>query len=115
MSELSYDRLVAELVAQATDFADLVADAGDDLRVPTCPKWTLGDLVRHLGLAYHRALLFVTGRERLAVPFEHVPAGSDPLSRHGENHIDGPEDRPRTGHSPGAGPNGRGSVVRWVG
>ena len=73
MTTLNYDRLATELVAQAEGFAALVAGADHRAAVPTCPEWTLGDLVFHLGSAYHRAFTLVTSRERIALPFEEIP------------------------------------------
>ncbi|MFG2617143.1 maleylpyruvate isomerase family mycothiol-dependent enzyme [Streptomyces sp. NPDC048507] len=61
----------AAVAAQTARFVDLVRGADLTLPVPTCPGWTLGDLVRHCG-GVHRwfsALLLQRVQER--------PAGRD--------------------------------------
>ena len=46
---LSYERYCAEIVLQ-TDLLRTSIDGSDlTLRVPTCPQWNLGQLLRHLG------------------------------------------------------------------
>jgi uncharacterized protein (TIGR03083 family) len=40
---------LAQLEQAVADVADMLADAGLDLPVPSCPGWTVADLVAHLG------------------------------------------------------------------
>lgn len=57
---LDPDRLLAVL---RSDVARLAAVPDDDLdrAVPTCPGWTVADLVAHLGRVHHRALGLLEG------------------------------------------------------
>ncbi|MFD9570233.1 maleylpyruvate isomerase family mycothiol-dependent enzyme [Streptomyces sp. NPDC059982] len=61
----------AAVAAQSVRFVDLVRGADLTLPVPTCPGWTLGDLVRHCGgvQRWFSALLLQRVQER--------PAGRD--------------------------------------
>jgi uncharacterized protein (TIGR03083 family) len=45
---MNHDRFCDEIVAQARQLADSVRDADPATRVPTCPEWTLDDLVNHI-------------------------------------------------------------------
>ncbi len=64
---LSYARYAEALRAQAAAVADLVGAADPDLRVPTCPDWTLAQLTRHLGRAHRWAGALVAQRATAAV------------------------------------------------
>lgn len=78
MISLSYDRLAGELVAEAGRFGATVAGADPGLRVPTCPEWTLLDLVHHVGLAYHKSAAIIASRPTDFVPFEAVTVDDPP-------------------------------------
>jgi len=67
-------------VEQTSTFADWVHGRDATARVPTCPKWTLADLVDHVG-AVQRMVTMLVG-ERMSEPSEafarYVPAPTDP-------------------------------------
>jgi uncharacterized protein (TIGR03083 family) len=66
MTRLSYDRLCDEIVAQ-TDLLGSAVDGADlTVRVPSCPDWSLGQLLRHLGAGHRYAETIV--RTRAASP-----------------------------------------------
>ncbi|MEV0680524.1 maleylpyruvate isomerase family mycothiol-dependent enzyme [Actinosynnema sp. NPDC050436] len=46
---LTFDRYRAEIVAQARLLAQHVDGADPTTRVPSCPEWTVGQLLRHVG------------------------------------------------------------------
>ncbi|MEV0650716.1 maleylpyruvate isomerase family mycothiol-dependent enzyme [Phytomonospora sp. NPDC050363] len=46
---LSFERIRAEIPVQTAGFLALAESADFDRRVPSCPEWTHGDLVRHVG------------------------------------------------------------------
>jgi uncharacterized protein (TIGR03083 family) len=51
------------LAAQGRDLADAATTAGLDTRVPTCPEWSVRDLVTHTGQVHRWATSYVeTGR-----------------------------------------------------
>lgn len=61
MPRLSYERYCDEVSAQTALLVEVLP--GDDLsaRVPTCPDWTLADLVRHIGGNVHTTDAVVRG------------------------------------------------------
>jgi len=67
MTEVSYDRYCAEIVAQAGLLSAAIAGADLTARVPSCPDWNAGQLVRHLGGAQRWAAEAV--RRRATEPF----------------------------------------------
>ncbi|MBO2464765.1 maleylpyruvate isomerase family mycothiol-dependent enzyme [Actinomadura violacea] len=56
---LGADRIVEALREHSGGMAAAVAGADPDVRVPTCPEWTLRDLVGHIGQAHRWAAGFV--------------------------------------------------------
>jgi uncharacterized protein (TIGR03083 family) len=80
---LPYDRFCDEVVAQAGQMAALLAGADLSVIVPTCPDWTLAQLVRHVGGNLRsletavRTQRAVTEPER-QIPDHNGPAGDDP-------------------------------------
>jgi uncharacterized protein (TIGR03083 family) len=75
---LGYERFDQEIRDQSDAFVDVVSGADPDLRVPTCPEWTLRDLIHHLGRAYYWAAAIVGSGSARPVPFEDVPDGDLP-------------------------------------
>ena len=73
MTALGFDRFAAELRAEADAFASTVDGADLALRVPTCPEWTLEQLVHHVGRAYYWATAIITSATMTFIPFESVP------------------------------------------
>lgn len=57
---LDPDRLLAVLRSDVARLAALPADALD-IPVPTCPGWTVTDLLAHLGRVHHRAVALLEG------------------------------------------------------
>jgi uncharacterized protein (TIGR03083 family) len=78
VKSLSHDRLAVALVAEAERFGTTIAGAGPELRVPTCPEWTLRDLTCHVGLAYHKSAVIIASRPTGYVPFEAVTVDEPP-------------------------------------
>ncbi|MEU6225646.1 maleylpyruvate isomerase family mycothiol-dependent enzyme [Streptomyces sp. NPDC047042] len=66
-------RFVETLDAEGQLLADAAERAGTDAKVPTCPGWQVGDLVRHTGMVHRWATAHVA--ERRMTP---NPPGSPP-------------------------------------
>ncbi|WP_327286214.1 MULTISPECIES: maleylpyruvate isomerase N-terminal domain-containing protein [unclassified Streptomyces] len=67
-------RLIAE---RSTAFRATVASAADlDVQVPTCPEWTLFDLVQHLGHVHRRWAAIVAAGPDATPPAKSAPAGA---------------------------------------
>ncbi|WP_326834320.1 maleylpyruvate isomerase family mycothiol-dependent enzyme [Amycolatopsis rhabdoformis] len=78
--DLGSGRYGREVLAQSAAFAVLVDGADPTVTVPTCPEWTLGELVGHVGQAVRWAAAVTAKREFVPpalVPDAAVPA--DPL------------------------------------
>ncbi|HEY2056978.1 MAG TPA: maleylpyruvate isomerase family mycothiol-dependent enzyme [Amycolatopsis sp.] len=73
---LGNDRFAAELLAQTEGFAALVTGADPTRLVPTCPEWTLEDLVAHVGRGLRWAAAVTA--QRTFVPFDLVPEAALP-------------------------------------
>jgi hypothetical protein len=54
MPQLSADRYVAEIGASTAGLAEILAEYDQSLPIPTCPEWTLRQLVTHVGRAHRR-------------------------------------------------------------
>ena len=52
MPQLSADRYVAEIEASTAGLAEILAEYDLSLPIPTCPEWTLRQLVTHVGRAH---------------------------------------------------------------
>lgn len=63
---LSHDRYCTEIVVQTGLVRSLLTDAEPSAPVPSCPAWTLADLLRHLGNAHRRVASMV--RDRITEP-----------------------------------------------
>ena len=72
---LSYDRYRAEIVTQAELLAGQLKDADLTRRVPSCPDWNAGQLVRHLGGAHRWAETVVRTRPADLGPESEVGPG----------------------------------------
>lgn len=73
---LGNDRYAREVLAQSDAFAALVDGADPAVTVPTCPEWTLGELVGHVGQAVRWAAA-VTAKGEF-VPPRLVPEAAVP-------------------------------------
>jgi uncharacterized protein (TIGR03083 family) len=62
MAPLRTDRYLDALAGQSVLFANALHSADLQLRVPTCPDWTLHQLAEHLGRAHRWATAIVTRR-----------------------------------------------------
>jgi uncharacterized protein (TIGR03083 family) len=81
MSQLSADRYVAEIEADTAGLAEILADYDQSLPIPTCPEWTLRQLVTHVGRAHRWAAEITRTRSDAFIPFREVPDGKLPNDR----------------------------------
>ncbi len=44
-----YERMLEAIAAESRRLADAAARSDLDVRVPSCPKWTVRDLAHHIG------------------------------------------------------------------
>lgn len=58
---LGLDRYLALVPTAARALASAATDAGLDAPVPTCPRWTVADLVAHQGMVHRWATSHVSG------------------------------------------------------
>ena len=81
MVELTMERYGQALVDQTAQFAETVRRAAIDAPVPTCPEWTLSQLVEHLGQTQHWVASIVEKRvadpSQLPTSFATLPADQD--------------------------------------
>ncbi|MDT0345853.1 maleylpyruvate isomerase family mycothiol-dependent enzyme [Streptomyces litchfieldiae] len=68
MPRWSLDRYRAEILAQTDLLRALVKDSDPTVRVPTCPEWNLGQLLRHVGGTHRWAETIVRTRATELVP-----------------------------------------------
>jgi uncharacterized protein (TIGR03083 family) len=82
MTLLTHDRYCDE-IADQVDRLRAVVTSGADLAatVPTCPDWSLEDLVRHMGGALRCVEVLVRTRAQEDVPDEDVPLVEGPDGR----------------------------------
>ncbi|MER6122975.1 maleylpyruvate isomerase N-terminal domain-containing protein [Streptomyces sp. NPDC001795] len=81
MTLLAHDRYCDEIELQVGRFRDVVASGADlSATVPTCPDWSLEQLVRHTGGALRWAELLVRTRAQENIPDEQVPGYEGPES-----------------------------------
>jgi len=85
MAPLTHDRYCDEVVAQTDLLRDTLRGADLSLDVPTCPDWTLAQLVRHIGGNLRSAELAVRSGMAVEDPGNQVPdvagpAGDDPAA-----------------------------------
>ena len=75
---ISPDRWYDEITGSTATLAQL-ADGADLTRtVPTCPEWTMRQLITHVGRAHRWATAIVTTRSAAPIPFREVPDGKLP-------------------------------------
>ncbi|WP_030672141.1 maleylpyruvate isomerase family mycothiol-dependent enzyme [Streptomyces rimosus] len=76
MTLLAHDLYCRHLLAETDEFAATLADADPSATVPTCPDWSLRDLVVHLGRAQRWYEANVRARAAEPLPFvQEGPAG----------------------------------------
>ena len=78
MIELTMERYGQALVDQTAQFAETARRAATDAPVPTCPEWTLSQLVEHVGQTQHWVASIVEKRvpdpSQLPTSFAALPA-----------------------------------------
>jgi uncharacterized protein (TIGR03083 family) len=78
MPQLSPDRYFAEIEASTAGLAEILAEHDQSLPIPTCPEWTLRQLVTHVGRAHRWAAEITRTRSDAFIPFRDVPEGKLP-------------------------------------
>lgn len=68
MTTLSYDRYCAEIIAQTQLLESCVKGADLTVRVPSCPGWNAGQLLRHLGGGQRWAAALINARAQQEFP-----------------------------------------------
>jgi uncharacterized protein (TIGR03083 family) len=81
MPQLSADRYFAEIEASTAGLAEILAEHDQSLPIPTCPEWTLRQLVTHVGRAHRWAAEITRTRSDVFIPFREVPDGKLPNDR----------------------------------
>ena len=84
MPQLSADRYFAEIEASTAGLAEILAEYDESLLIPTCPEWTLRQLVTHVGRAHRWAAEITRTRSETFIPFRAVPDGKLPDDRAGQ-------------------------------
>lgn len=77
MTRLDDERYYAELEAQTAALAEAVRGADPSTKVPTCPEWTVVDLVEHVGRGQRWAATMVETRTVVPVRQTAVQAPAD--------------------------------------
>jgi uncharacterized protein (TIGR03083 family) len=81
MPQLSADRYAAEIEASTAGLAEILTEHDQSLPIPTCPDWTLRQLVTHVGRAHRWAAEITRTRSDAFIPFREVPDGKLPDDR----------------------------------
>jgi uncharacterized protein (TIGR03083 family) len=81
MPQLTADRYAAEIEASTAGLAEILAEHDQSLPIPTCPEWTLRQLVTHVGRAHRWAAEITRTRSDVFIPFREVPDGKLPDDR----------------------------------
>jgi uncharacterized protein (TIGR03083 family) len=75
---ISTDRWYHEITGSTATLAELIDGADLTRQVPTCPDWTMRQLITHVGRAHRWATAIVTTRSAEPIPFREVPDGKLP-------------------------------------
>jgi uncharacterized protein (TIGR03083 family) len=79
MSRLAHDRYCDEIAHQLGELRSVVTSGSDlSATVPTCPDWSLEELVRHTGQALRWVELLVRTRAEKEIALSEVPGGAGP-------------------------------------
>ncbi|MGV9902763.1 maleylpyruvate isomerase family mycothiol-dependent enzyme [Streptomyces sp. NPDC003388] len=82
MTLLAHDRYCDEIELQVQQLRAVVTSGADlAATVPTCPEWSLEDLVRHMGGALRWVDALVRARAQEDIALERVPYGAGPEER----------------------------------
>ena len=80
MTWLGQDRLEAEFVAETARCAAAAAGLAPDTPLPTCPEWTVRDLVTHVGTGHRWAAEIVERRLMEPAPYVLIDAPPEPAA-----------------------------------
>jgi uncharacterized protein (TIGR03083 family) len=78
MSAISTERLYGEITGSTATLAGLIGGTDLTRPVPTCPEWTMRQLVTHVGRAHRWATAIVATRAAGPIPFRDIPGGKLP-------------------------------------
>ena len=78
MSAISTERLYDEITGSTATLAGLIDGTDLTRPVPTCPEWTMRQLVTHVGRAHRWAAAIVATRAAEPIPFREVADGKPP-------------------------------------
>lgn len=78
-SSLAVGELVDAVDREGRAFADAAEKAGPDAAVPTCPEWTVRELVRHLGYVHRWAHSYVRSPRLTMLDDDEEEAAVGPL------------------------------------
>ncbi|MFH8338097.1 maleylpyruvate isomerase family mycothiol-dependent enzyme [Streptomyces sp. AM6-12] len=82
MTYLAHDRYCDEIALQVGQLRELITSGADlSATVPTCPEWSLEQLVRHMGGALRWSGTVVRERAQEMIPTDRVPLGGGPEAR----------------------------------
>lgn len=81
MTLLAHDRYCDEISHQVDRLRAVVTAADLSATVPTCPDWSLEDLVRHMGGALRWVDALVRSRAQENVPRDQIKLGAGPEAR----------------------------------
>ncbi|MET8449210.1 maleylpyruvate isomerase family mycothiol-dependent enzyme [Streptomyces sp. NPDC005209] len=79
MTRLAHDRYCDEIAHQVRQLRDVVTSGADlTATVPTCPDWSLEQLVRHEGGALRWVNALVSSHAEKNIPYEEIPLAGGP-------------------------------------
>jgi uncharacterized protein (TIGR03083 family) len=81
MPQLSPARYFAEIEEGTAGLAEILAERDQSLPIPSCPDWTLRQLVTHVGRAHRWAAEITRTRSDVFIPMREVPDGKLPEDR----------------------------------
>jgi len=84
MSAISTGRLYGEITGSTATLAGLIDGTDLARTVPTCPEWTMRQLVTHVGRAHRWATAIVATRAAEPIPFQEIPDGRPPADQRGQ-------------------------------
>jgi uncharacterized protein (TIGR03083 family) len=73
-----HDRYEVEFMAETARLGAAVSELDPQAPVPTCPEWTVHDLVTHVGTGHRWAAEIVEGRLQDPPPYAIVGAPQEP-------------------------------------
>lgn len=73
MEQLTHQRYLASVAADAGRLAELVAEGDPVARVPSCPEWDLAELCRHTGMVHRWVAEVLRSRSRERIGWDGLP------------------------------------------